>query len=80
MPISFHATPLLDSLAFRLAELCKEKAKPDTPTCAPVWKGEQEPMRGVELAAVTLAAVTTHIGLEAHELFETDLELLAEVR
>lgn len=79
VPISFHPTPLLDSLAFRLAELCKEKAKPETPTSAPVWHGKDEPMRGVELAAVTLAAVTTHIGLEAHEIFETDLQLLSEV-
>lgn len=79
VPISFHPTPLLDSLQFRLAELCKSQAKPDTPTCAPKWEGTEEPMRGIELAAVTLAAVTTHIGLEAHEIFETDLEALLEV-
>lgn len=80
VPISFHSSPLLDSLAFRLAELCKAKAKPETPTAAPVWHGKEPPMNGIELAAVTLAAVTTHVGLEAHEIFENDLETLLEVR
>lgn len=38
----------------------------------------QTPMEGIELGALVLAIATSHLGLGAHDLFETDLILLTE--
>lgn len=52
---SFVPDERIDHFALRLHELCWENRKPNTPMEAPRWKGEHEPLRGVELAALALA-------------------------
>ena len=45
----------------------------------PRWDGPHEPpLRGVELAALVLALVNSHLDLGACEAYERNLELLSE--